>query len=366
MPESLQEEIRSLSESFWSERDPEGRAFAPLADAYLRSGEVEKAEQIVREGLGRHPDFATGHLVAARIARARGDVAQAREHAERVLALDAGNALARIERAAASVREGDDSAAVADLRSAIRVAPGGVEAFAGLVASALAPELDELTGTAVAQHTGETGGEARSLEDATGGARPTGADEDPAEVSPGDGSFVTRTMGDLYASQGLTERAVEVYEQLVRADPENAELAARLDALEAAPPSGPPAGRSGSPDEAPVDVEPLPGEVPGEAAAAGELAGVAEPDLPIADHVEELLAWVPSAASAEDTGPGAGTRPATIEDPGGEAGAARVHTGDGALGASPEPLTPSGQQDTEAEEEEGMDEFTRWLKGLQS
>lgn len=359
MPESLQEEIRILCESFWSERDPEGRAFAPLADVYLRSGEVEKAEQLVREGLERHPDFATGHLVAARIARARGDVAQTREHAERVLALDAGNALARIERAAASVREGDDSAAVADLRSAIRVAPGGVEALPGLVASAAAPELDELTGTAVAQHTGETGGEARSLEDATGEARPTGADEEPAEVSSSDGSFVTRTMGDLYASQGLTERAVEVYEQLVRADPENAELAATLNALEVAPPSGPPPGRSGSPMEAPVDVEPPPGE----AAASGELAAVAEPDPPIADHVEELLAWVPGDASAEGTGPGADMRPATIEDPGGEAGAARVHTGDGAPGVSPEPPTPSGQRDTEAE---GTDEFTRWLKGLQS
>lgn len=54
-----------------------------------------------------------------------------------------------------------------------------------------------------------------------------GADEPPF---PGEGVH-TRTMGELYASQGLLDRAVEVFEGLVEADPGDAGLAARLDEL---------------------------------------------------------------------------------------------------------------------------------------
>ncbi len=314
MSEPLNEEIRYLRASFWSERDPEGRVFAPLADAYLRSGEVGEAEELVREGLGRHPDFATGHLVAARVARARGDVAKMREHADRVIELDAGNALARIQRAAVSARDGDRSAALADLRSAASVTPGGVEAFARLADLEAVPEVGELIGTVVAEHAGRVGGE----------GTPGDGLVSEAEVAFLGGSFVTRTMGDLYASQGLMERAAEVYEYLVRADPENAELVARLDALRAPPPA-----------EAP------PGAPP-------------EADSPVADYFEELLAWEPGAPHVEEpaTPAGAGRNP--------------VPTAGSEAGASPEPTAPSGPPETAVSRPAGVDEFTRWLEGLQS
>ena len=96
MSESLDKQIGILRTSFWSARDPEGRAFAPLADAYRRKGELDEAHLLVQDGLGRHPNFATGHLVAARIERDRGDLVSAREHLDRVLDLDDKNILALI------------------------------------------------------------------------------------------------------------------------------------------------------------------------------------------------------------------------------------------------------------------------------
>ncbi|MBP7550412.1 MAG: tetratricopeptide repeat protein, partial [Gemmatimonadaceae bacterium] len=48
-------------------------------------------------------------------------------------------------------------------------------------------------------------------------------------------TFVTETMAQVYVQQGHTEKAIEVYRQLVAQTPGDAELAARLRALEAPP-----------------------------------------------------------------------------------------------------------------------------------
>ena len=291
MPESPKEEIRILSASFRSERDPDGRAFAPLADAYLRSGDLAKAEEVVREGVARLPEFATGHLVAARVARARGDLQRTRAHADRVISLDPGNALARVERAAALVREGDAVAALLDLRSAIKAAPGGVATLAALVVLEAAPELGELVAVAVAEHANTAHGQRappgvprpgdrdRAREDGREGAPrgDPGASAATGEVRFIDGAFVTRTMADLYAKQGLTERAVTVYEHLLVADPENTDLVARRDELASLAAPGPSPDLSPNRPVAAVPAPPVPAGDRAANAEIGEADGATAP-----------------------------------------------------------------------------------------
>ena len=48
-------------------KDPTSQAFAPLADAHREAGDLVLAEKIAREGLHRHPDFAAGLIVLAKI-----------------------------------------------------------------------------------------------------------------------------------------------------------------------------------------------------------------------------------------------------------------------------------------------------------
>ncbi len=67
MTEALQQEIRTLRSLFNSDRDPDGRVFAPLADAYRRSGQLQEAVRLLNEGLTRLPDFVPGHVVAAQL-----------------------------------------------------------------------------------------------------------------------------------------------------------------------------------------------------------------------------------------------------------------------------------------------------------
>src|SRR4051812_26198397 len=48
------------------QEDPKSRVFAPLAEAYRRSGKVDDAIQICLEGLKHHPEFAGGRVALAK------------------------------------------------------------------------------------------------------------------------------------------------------------------------------------------------------------------------------------------------------------------------------------------------------------
>lgn len=435
MSETLEQEIRTLRAHFWSIRDPEGRAFAPLADAYLRKGDLDEAHSLVEDGLARLPDFTTGHLVAARVHRARGESAAAEEALERLLALDADHGSGIRLRGELAEAAGDRDAALAAFRRALELEPdyedlegriarlsGEVPADSGFSAPEPSPdedpfadvldegptettpsELDEddpfrdvLGGTGsepgraepdpdppgpVVRHpagdepfgeilpdddgssdrathpfegfagdapgvAGEGGeddlvfgafsdDEGSALAPETGGPVESPALEDPSGEGPGEGGeapgepLVTRTLGELYVKQGLVERAIGVYEHLLRRDPGNAELAERLDDLRAridGQESDAPAlheageGETGGwADEGDAGVDapqwadarddrptgetpfawvPDPGDEDEDTSGP---AGV--PGRPIARYFEDLLAWEPGAVPIESLAP---------------------------------------------------------------
>jgi len=142
--QAIEQEIRTLRTHFWSARDPEGRAFAPLADAYRRKGDLEEAVSLVEDGLARLPEFSPGHLVAARIFRARGDLEAARESLDHLLELDPENVLALLERSELARDTGDREGAMQGLRRLLDLDPdhlGARAALDRLEAAAPAPEI---------------------------------------------------------------------------------------------------------------------------------------------------------------------------------------------------------------------------------
>jgi len=46
--------------------NPDGRYFAPLADAYRKAGQVDRALELVRAGLEKHADYLSAHIVLGR------------------------------------------------------------------------------------------------------------------------------------------------------------------------------------------------------------------------------------------------------------------------------------------------------------
>ena len=94
MPEPLNQQIDRLKEIFFSEKDPTGLAFVPMADAYRQLGELGQALDVLQEGLVAHPDSASGHVVAGWLYRDRGEDDSAISALERVLELDDENGVA--------------------------------------------------------------------------------------------------------------------------------------------------------------------------------------------------------------------------------------------------------------------------------
>ena len=85
-------EIEKL-EKRWAE-NPKGRNFAPLADAYRKAGELDRAIELCTAGLERHPDYVSAHIVFGRCLMDQKNDPGASDVFRKVLALDPENVLA--------------------------------------------------------------------------------------------------------------------------------------------------------------------------------------------------------------------------------------------------------------------------------
>ncbi|MEZ4415079.1 MAG: tetratricopeptide repeat protein [Gemmatimonadota bacterium] len=242
------DELRAL---VGTERDPEGRAFAPLAEALRRGGHLTEAREVAERGCAVWPDFSSGQLVAARVRVDLGDLPGASALFARVLELDPENARALEEGARSSLLAGDLDGArtwalrwsavepqradhaeqllrTIDEREALEAGsePPTAEA-AGAAADALpeAPPADrESPPVATAVEARE---EAEASEEAERGEY-----EDRAAGSAGGEELLTRTMAELLIAQGLRTEAIELFRKLVARAPESAALRERLAELE--------------------------------------------------------------------------------------------------------------------------------------
>ena len=91
-PSELHAEIEKLERKH--AEHPEGRYFVPLANAYRKLGDLENAETLLREGLRRHPDYLSAHIVLGRCLADRSATRDAGEEFRYVLSLDPQNLIA--------------------------------------------------------------------------------------------------------------------------------------------------------------------------------------------------------------------------------------------------------------------------------
>jgi predicted regulator of Ras-like GTPase activity (Roadblock/LC7/MglB family) len=85
----MADDVRRLSDEL--ARDPGSRVFVPLGEALRRRGQLELALKVTLRGLERHPHFADGHDLLARVAVDRGDLERAFDEWDMVLRLSPGH-----------------------------------------------------------------------------------------------------------------------------------------------------------------------------------------------------------------------------------------------------------------------------------
>ncbi|MCY3601341.1 MAG: hypothetical protein OXN85_15345 [Gemmatimonadetes bacterium] len=173
-----------------AELEPRTHTFARLADLYRQAGEHERALGVIRDGLSEHPYYLDARLLHARVLLELGRDEVARVEFEHILALDPANPLACMALGVKRVAtDGSDGAASAD---------------------------DWL----------ETLEDAWRNDGADAPSAPAGGTASAPAVPPK--GIETSTLAGLYASQGLFDRAIGVYEQMLSRDPDNADLTGAL------------------------------------------------------------------------------------------------------------------------------------------
>ena len=177
-------------------KDPTSLGFALLADLYRKAGRVDEAIAVCREGLVRHPHYATARLILAKALMSRQDFDAALSEIEAILRVSPNDV--QCHRLAAEIhrRLGRIDDAARHLERAASLDPGDREsrALLGLLRVG-APVGDS--------------GVARQLADDT---------------------FVTVAFGTLCLEQGLADEATIVFTRLLRKDPDNAGARERLEA----------------------------------------------------------------------------------------------------------------------------------------
>lgn len=277
------EEIRRFEEQY--RRQPESLVFARLADAYRKAGQPEKALAILEEGLLRHPDYPSGHIVRARALRDMGKMDETLESFRQVLELDAANLVAIRELAGLADERGDTGEARHWYERLGQIDPSDLDVrqrLRDLDAAALETDGVESVGTDPVEREGEGTESGESADAAEGPSAwwddsavsapaheghagsdtpdelrrpeddaveailngevpqtvraedtwwyeeaPQGEEPEPSK----DADLLTRTMADLYAEQGLHREAAEIYEELLNDSPGDPELLTRLEAL---------------------------------------------------------------------------------------------------------------------------------------
>jgi len=112
--------------------NPDGRYFAPLADAYRKAGQVDHALEVVRAGIDKHPDYLSAHIVLGRCLLDTKDDAGAGDAFQRVLALDSENIIALKSLAEIAERRNELVQARQWLQQLLKVDPMNVDAEADL------------------------------------------------------------------------------------------------------------------------------------------------------------------------------------------------------------------------------------------
>lgn len=190
-------------------------SLARIADRYRKQGRFDDAVTICLQALSARPTYMSARVVLGRAYLERGDHAKAEEEFRRVLELSPEQLRARIHLGQICEARGRMDEAIRHYEAALELAP-----------------LDrEIQGSLLRLR-----GPVRPPDPLQ--SRTTEAPESPLDLLPsrpaeaeGD-LFATATLGDLYASQGLTDRARAIYQHLLDREPFREGIRAKLAALQ--------------------------------------------------------------------------------------------------------------------------------------
>ena len=262
-------------------RDPTAYSYAPLADVYRSLGLLDEALATARKVVILYPDFAAGQMALAKAALESSLQEEALKALQAVARITPENLEAQELLAGIYSAAGDETAAF-KCQSIINSLQLGAEPAPQIEIFADTDEVEELTDADIMELTDDLiqEDEAAPVDQfATIPERPSIGEanfrpepfliEEPSQISASQKCDKTAveeaaqpvqlnsaTIAELYISQGLLDKGVEAYRDLLRAEPGNLEFARRLAELEA--PAEPVAMASENTEPSPFEVSQKP------------------------------------------------------------------------------------------------------------
>lgn len=256
-PSESREELEKLERKH--AENPEGRYFVPLANAYRKVGELDQAIDVLREGLEKHRDYLSAHIVLGRCLADKGDAEAAEAEFRYVLTLDPQNLIALRTLGEISLADGKIEDAERWYRELLTVDPMNEDARRALDGIQVIPSA-----AAASEHSAGTGNAFGASAVPGWEDRPQQPTRPPPTSQPddaavdldsaygrvvqldqggdreGDGqqfgaegqAVVTETIAELYTRQGFYSRAADVYRELIRRKGPTRELEERLHRVE--------------------------------------------------------------------------------------------------------------------------------------
>ena len=238
-------------------KNPTSILFARLADAYLSRGDVKRASEVCRRGLRYRPSYVTGHVVMGKCHLAAGRLEEARQEFHKVLQLDPDHVAAFWHLGQVHLDMGWKDLALENFRQARCLDPFNRELAGRIEALEALPPATPDEGDARRDKSCDVDGldPALTVECAAPAIHDVGTDappgtEDlasltrelrgegaPSPTGPGArclddlGGIATFTLAEIYASQGLVERAVGVLERVLVREPGHQKARRRLEEL---------------------------------------------------------------------------------------------------------------------------------------
>ena len=190
---------------------------ARTADRYRKRGQFDDAIRLCLQELKSRPGYLSARVVLGRAYLGRGDHAKAEEEFQWVVELSPDNVRARVHLGQICEAQGRELDAIKHYEAALELAPLDREILASLhrVRSSFSPSDSSLSRAETKDLPGLPA-EVSALQ--------------PIIKTQGD-LLATETLADLYASQGLADRAAAIYKQLLDKEPFREGIREKLTAL---------------------------------------------------------------------------------------------------------------------------------------
>jgi len=201
MVDDLLSDLQYLEERY--ERNPESRVFAPLADAYRKRGDVDRAIAILEEGLEKYPDYVSAHVILGKCFYDKGATERAKVEFEKALQHDSENMVALKFMGDILYAEGRKEEALKYYEKLLAIDPTNKD-----------------IGKLVGEMKDEFRARELDLED-----EEKVKDSRPRELA-------TMTLAGIYAAQGYYNKALKIYREILAKEPQNKEAQSMVEKLE--------------------------------------------------------------------------------------------------------------------------------------